>query len=175
MAATPSALGWNQLWSRRETWFDTPPQALGSWKATSLFPVPLFEGLAAFLLDALLLSNQQTRLLFKGGDFFMGHSCQESRHRARGAEKGGQTRLLRASGEMTALPQASKQGGQKRRNPVLGPDHLAERSSRPHCKGGIVFDDRQRGRMKQTWAFEPDRLTLNPRSALCWLGELGPL
>lgn len=173
MGANPSALGWNQLWSRRETWFDTRPQALGSWKATSLFPAPLFKGLADFPLDALLLSNQQTRLLFKGGDFFMRHSCQESMHRARGA-KGGQTRL-RASGEMTALPQASKQGGQKRRDPVLGPDHLAERSSRPYCKGGIVFDDRQHSRIQQTWAFESDRLNLNVRTAVCWLGELGPL
>lgn len=173
MGAIPSALGWNQLWSRRETWFDTRPQALGSWKATSLFPAPLFKGLADFPLGA-LLSNQQTRLLFKGGDFFMRHSCQESMHRARGA-KGGQTRQLRASGEMTALPQASKQGGQKRRDPVLGPDHLAERSSRPYCKGGIVFDDRQHSRIQQTWAFESDRLNLNVRTATCWLGELGPL
>lgn len=91
MGATPPALRWNQPW-RRETWLDTPPQTLGSWEADFLSSWLLSKGLGAFLLEALLLSNQQTRLLFQGGKFFMRHSNQESRHRARGAEKGGHTR-----------------------------------------------------------------------------------
>lgn len=57
------------------------PQTLRSWKAgcISSWLLCLKACLGAFLLDALLLSNQQTRLLFKDGKFFMRHSYQEPR------------------------------------------------------------------------------------------------